>query len=154
MAERRGVATGPYRRRASALPDGNLLVRIWGGPGWETGRGYPTSLTHQECISCGRSFTVGDSATGFSRFFETDVQQPAWRTMAHDKLETLPTNPTRPGALRFSVDQRERRQGRRGTALVISHQLAVKSAALSLTPPASVQNNRVFIRPHTGSKWE
>jgi hypothetical protein len=36
------VAVGP-RAVATVEPDGgNLHVRIWGGPGWVTGWGYPT----------------------------------------------------------------------------------------------------------------
>jgi hypothetical protein len=36
------------RGEASEEPDGgNLLVRIWEGPGWETNRGYSTTLDSQ-----------------------------------------------------------------------------------------------------------
>ena len=38
-----GVAASWPRVVATVEPDGgNLHVRIWGGPGWATGRGYPT----------------------------------------------------------------------------------------------------------------
>ena len=38
-----GVAASWPRGVATVEPDGgNLHVRIWGGPGWATGRGYPT----------------------------------------------------------------------------------------------------------------
>src|SRR4051794_10317297 len=40
-----GIAASWPRVVATVEPDGgNLHVRIWGGPGWATGRGYPTGM--------------------------------------------------------------------------------------------------------------